>query len=566
MIHNLNNTDVESIPSYDVIIIGTGPSGVVLANELADEPSLSICILESGNETTTDYGDGLKEVTWDDMRIKKTSRERVLGGASTTWYALSAPFDEFELTGRDYLETPGWPLTKEEMKPFYQRASRDYGFPDYTYFAEEESNPWKELRTSGDIKPVWGAIEEKMFLAPVNPQRFAQERMALFSRDNVDLYLDASAKRLLWEEAGGEAELTGVLTVTSGNREVVFRGDTIVVCAGGLENARLLLNSKGADGVGLGNRHEQVGRYLMNHPKCYECRFQLQKPVYYLPYYFGAMWKGFSGYAGFRLKESEQKRQQLVNAYVRFEPLFPWSDNEGVDSLLYLVKRAKFFFEFWKKLNVKKLVELRSYAETGDETRIEEERPPWYKLAWNIVSNLNLVLQYSWYRLLKRPIIDQIRLCSFMEMEPHKDNRVFLSDKKDVHGYPLAHVSYRTTERDRNSLITLTKVLATELEAQRVGTFDLGRIEEEGFFESMSKDRGVDASHHIGSTRMGAAPESSVVDINQKVHGCKNLYMNGSSVFPTSGVANPTYTIVAMTIRLGRHIKSQLTGKTKEES
>ncbi len=79
----------------------------------------------------------------------------------------------------------------------------------------------------------------------------------------------------------------------------------------------------------------------------------------------------------------------------------------------------------------------------------------------------------------------------------------------------------------------------------------------------MSKTtKGADASHHIGSTRMGEDPKSSVVDVNQKVHGCKNLYMNGSSVFPTSGVANPTYTIVAITIRLGRHIKSQLALKT----
>ncbi len=487
MIHNLKKTDIQQIPNNDVIIIGTGPSGVVLANELADEPSISICILESGTEKTTDYGDGLKEVTWEDMLIREGSRERVLGGASTTWCGLSAPLDEFELTGRDYLDTPGWPLKKEDMKPFYQWASRNYGFPDFEYFAEEESNPWRDLRISGDIKPVWNVIEEKMFLAPANPQRFAQERIDLFSRRNVDLYLDASAKILLWEETEGGAEVTGVLTLTSDNQEVIFRGSNIVVCAGGLENARLLLNSKGADGGSLGNKHDQVGRYLMNHPKYYECRLQLQKPIYYLPYYFGAMWKGFSGYAGFRLKSSEQKRQQLVNAYYRFEPLFHWSDNAGVESLIYLVTRAKFFFDFWKKLNLKKLVELRSYAETGDETQIEEARPPWYKLAWNIFSNLNLVLQYAWFRLLKRPNIDQIRLISFMEMEPDKDNRVFLSEKKDVHGYPLAHVSYRTTERDRKSLITLTKVLAAELEAQRVGTFDLGRMEEDGFFESMSK-------------------------------------------------------------------------------
>src|SRR6185369_16131038 len=67
-----------------------------------------------------------------------------------------------------------------------------------------------------------------------------------------------------------------------------------------------------------------------------------------------------------------------------------------------------------------------------------------------------------------------------------------------------------------------------------------------------------DASHHMGGTRMGSDPRTSVVDADLRVHGAENLWIAGSSVFPASGCANPTYTIVALSIRLARHLRGAL--------
>ena len=65
-------------------------------------------------------------------------------------------------------------------------------------------------------------------------------------------------------------------------------------------------------------------------------------------------------------------------------------------------------------------------------------------------------------------------------------------------------------------------------------------------------------AHHMGTTRMHDDPRQGVVDRNSKVHGVDNLYVAGSSVFPTSGAANPTLTLVALTLRLADHLKVQL--------
>ena len=66
--------------------------------------------------------------------------------------------------------------------------------------------------------------------------------------------------------------------------------------------------------------------------------------------------------------------------------------------------------------------------------------------------------------------------------------------------------------------------------------------------------------HHMGTTRMNANPKHGVVNADCRVHGIGNLYVAGSSVFPTSGSANPTLTIVALALRLADQIKRRMRG------
>jgi choline dehydrogenase-like flavoprotein len=67
-----------------------------------------------------------------------------------------------------------------------------------------------------------------------------------------------------------------------------------------------------------------------------------------------------------------------------------------------------------------------------------------------------------------------------------------------------------------------------------------------------------DSYHHIGTTRMSDEPSQGVVDRDCQLHGVAGVYVCGSSVFPTSGFANPTLTIAALSLRLADHLKGRL--------
>ena len=70
----------------------------------------------------------------------------------------------------------------------------------------------------------------------------------------------------------------------------------------------------------------------------------------------------------------------------------------------------------------------------------------------------------------------------------------------------------------------------------------------------------LNAHHHAGTTRMHEDPRGGVVDQDLRVHGLENLFVAGGSVFPRAGWANPTLTIVALSLRLADHLSLLLTG------
>lgn len=543
MIRDLDTADARELGPYDLCIVGSGPAGATLAAELVGR-GLRLAVLESGVEKPTAWGDALRKSESEGIRIKDYSRERVLGGASSTWAGLSSPLDPIDFAARDWIGSTGWPIAREELLSLYGEAALRYRFPPLDFFG---GAGFGALRERGEHRPQWRGVDEKVFLAAAEPQHFGREQRAAFEHADCELWLDATVVRL--EAAGGRVERAHLRTHSGRAVRLAARG--FVLATGGIENARLLLVSQ------LGNERDQVGRRLMNHPKNYRGVLHFAEPVRELAYFFGCLYKGFAGYGGLRLPEAEQRERRLLNCYVRLEPLFPWSDSDGVEALVLLAKKTRFLMKGVTETHGDQIVELRDYAETGDDSDFKNKRRTtlgWLALLGIVLGDLHRVAHYAWHRLRRRakPAVRRARLRNFLEMEPQPENRVTLSDERDAHGVPLPRVRHAPTELDRRSLLALHERLAAEFE--RAG---VGRLESDlATAEPWPIDQ--DASHHMGTTRMGSDPASSVVDGDLRVHSLANLWCAGASVFPTSGCANPTFTIVALSIRLARHLRTHL--------
>jgi choline dehydrogenase-like flavoprotein len=141
-----------------------------------------------------------------------------------------------------------------------------------------------------------------------------------------------------------------------------------------------------------------------------------------------------------------------------------------------------------------------------------------------------------------------------LEQFPNPDSRVRLGRQRDALGMPVAELEWRLTNRDRTAMMKCTDLVAREIGASGAGRARV-LVPEDG---RDWLERATISHHPMGTTRMHVDPRLGVVDPNCRVHGMENLYIAGASVFPTAGAASPTYSIVALAIRLADHLKGHL--------
>ena len=138
------------------------------------------------------------------------------------------------------------------------------------------------------------------------------------------------------------------------------------------------------------------------------------------------------------------------------------------------------------------------------------------------------------------------------EQQPEASSRVLLDDARDALGMPRLRIDWRYTAGDVDTVQRAIALLATEFARTGVGRLDYDAAS----VEAEMTRYGAYGGHHIGTARMGSDPRSSVVDSDCRVHGVDNLYVAGSATFPTSSQANPTLTVVALSLRLAAQLRS----------
>jgi choline dehydrogenase-like flavoprotein len=531
----------------DVIIIGSGISGALMASRLA-AAGVKVAILEAGTKVdrptaVTRYQNAV--IKWPEAPYPPTPQAmhpivsdlnfwyrqsgpdkfastyiKVIGGTTWHWLGTCLRFvpNDFRLKAL-YGQGGDWPITYDDLEPFYGEAENEIGvagdsandlgsprstpfpmseipqtFLDKTYVKalagtgyEVRSTPQGRNSTDHDDRPACCGNGSCVPICPIQAKYDGTVHVDRAVKSGAVLHDKSTAISV---EVGADRKVSAIVFKRWDGSKGRASGKVFVIAAHAIETPRLLLNSRSAaTPAGVANSSDQVGRNLMDHPV------------------------------------------QLSWAYAKDE-VWPYRgplSTSGIENLRDgPFRKARGAF------------------------RIEIGNDGW---SWPTGAPHSTVTDLANQGMRGKELNDRlhgqasrhIRLAALVEQPPDPENRVTLdATEKDMYGVPLPRIAYRLDAYTKAGFAAAVKAhdaIFAKLGAKAVQHSPVAQ----------------GAGHIIGTMKMGADPKTSVVDGNLRSHDHANLFVLGSSVFPTSATANPTLTIAALAIRAVGEVKAALT-------
>lgn len=515
----------------DVTIVGSGAAGITMARRLL-AGGARVILLESGGIDYDAASAGLNagEIVGMDYYPLDQARLRFFGGTTAIWGGRIAELDPIDFTARPWVPHSGWPFGIETIRPYYDQARAIFGLPPRRPDAGA-------LRAAGVALPAfrWDEIATPLWSFDGQFDRFSFAR----SHDLVDsprctIVTHATVREITPLPSGRGIASLNVRSIGGG--KLIVRAAHFVLAAGGIENPRLLLASRGLGAGGLGNDHDQVGRYFMEHPHARGGRIA-EAPV----------WRLLSAFA------KRDLRGATVAPLIAAAPALQARAGILNTSLTIAPRRPAGAAESWG---------MRAYLAAKHRAAPDRVGRAMWKGTKRAVGWLQQRTDPARPWLLNRIGRTDVALLVRAEQAPNPDSRVRLTGSADAIGMPRVALDWRTSTIDVASVSALVDALGREV--RRLG---LGRVDKAQWLDEVGSGWVTDplisahpigGYHHMGTTRMSASPHSGVTDANGTVHGLANLHIAGSSLFPTSGWANPTLTIVALAMRSADTILSRL--------
>ncbi len=568
---------------FDIAIIGGGAVGLTLVRELSGK-GMSIALIESGGLKETPQIEELNAVEvseslqgsafqkargdwhgpqtklWTSNRQPYGVRCRVLGGSTTAWAGKIAPFDPVDYKQRPWVSDSGWPFGPEEMTPYLARAAR---YLDLGPLVQGASF-WKAASRQAPIElsrlQHFGA-----FFWQVARSRYDSTDVVRFgpdflreNHDGVTVVLNATAASVKLHE--GSASDIRVLSSFDGQDCGLVKANRVILAAGAIENARLLLLSHDpADSSPVNAPFGQnaIGRYLIDHPSIKVGEFSLEgrdNAATILGFY--PMQQNYQAYmyiCGLALRPETQQEGRFPNM-AAFTTL-TLSNDDPLRALKRLLKRQ----------NRSRLTDLitvvrncRFVITSVGRKLVFNPRIPQFLQRYiadiAVLLNANMVAR-EYIGGGRGRQLERVTLSVISEQFPDPRNRIILSQNTDRLGLRLARIHWEIPTSLRQDILKFSHLLKGDLERAGIMGFRLTPELESGDISELFIH---DMAHTSGTTRMGTDPTTSVVDPFLQVHGADRLYVAGASVFPTSGHANPTLVIMALAIRLADKIKQEV--------
>ena len=491
--------DARTLPSGtnltpDLAIVGGGPAGISLALALADS-GRDILLLESGGENFDSKVQSLYKGAESGVSYVALDggRLRWFGGSSNHWGGWCRPLDAIDFQVRDWVPHSGWPFGIDEIRPYFARAQ-----------GLVEAGPWHyedaatALTGSGPLLNLApGGLYTSWFQFSKTrdsayPTYFGHRYGDDLKRaERIKPLLHASVTALRLTSDARRIRQLDAATL-AGNHFTVTPRYTVLAC-GAMESARLLLASNDVMTTGVGNQNDLVGRFFADHPT--------PRDVATLVVFDGRL-------APFYVNNATLPNGAIVRGVLSPQAKFA-RDNNVVGSLTTIENSVPL-----------DQTGIAAVVATAQALGVDASNAK----AWMLGCG--------------------------MELAPDPDRRLTLTDEKDPLGLLRLKLNMTMADSDFARYRQTLTELGRQLLAACTGMLRINYHERDQWLAAM--DWG---NHHLGTTRMSDDPKRGVVDAQGQVYGVNNLYVAGSSVFPTYGSSNPTMNMLALTLRLADRLK-----------
>ena len=519
MLIDLERSEAPTSLDCDVCVVGSGAVGLVIAANLADR-GRSVVLLEGG-------GVGLEQRSQDLYRTVSVghpfkglsnTRFRVLGGTTTSWGGQVIPLDPIVFEDRPWISNMRWPIQRETLDPFFLKA---YGALGLGNVELDDSKVWRFLkycapRLGDDLETVL-----TRFIPRANFARLFKRHIDQHQKLTVVVHANMTSFSL--DEAG--TIVKRIYAQTIAGKTITVRAGASVLACGAIENARLLLQPLHEEKRAPWSDNRWIGRGFLDHLDSTAGAVTILDRRRFHDLFDGIHLKGFRYLPKIRLSSAAQRRNQLVNISAQF--LYDTSEHFDYIKMLY-----------------------RSVLDGRMPSNILAA--PRHVLPVARIS-LPFILRYLREHRSFKPSNASVSFGLFCEQIPNEDSVVRLSKKeRDALGMFCTEIDWKINGNEIATFSAFARSVRDGLSRAGLAKIELDPALEHEDPAFLTKVH--DSNHQMSTTRMASTAQDGVVDVDLRVHGMKNLYVAGASVFPTTGFANPTFTAIALALRLCEHL------------
>jgi choline dehydrogenase-like flavoprotein len=510
----------------DVCVIGAGAAGFACAKSFLGS-GLKVLVLEGGLEQYDAAAADLhrSEVTGFPHTGIHEARERIVGGTTTKWGGQALPFMAEDFTVRGHVPLSGWPISLEELMPYYKKAEQILGTDEsisYNY------KPWID---SGIPMPALAANGLELFVTKwcKVPNFALQHGAAIRDSEQVTLLYNASVLEMFPDTK--KTAVAAVKIRSLKGREGLVKARFFIAAGGAIETVRLFLSSVQFGVSGAGNASGKVGHYFQDHVSAVVGQVLPVSRKDFKSLFDPFYRRGFKYFPRLRLHPALARKQGILHASAQL--IFSASADDA------LMKAKQVLSTFRKQETIVRYLELAKLAHP-----------------YNVWQTARALLRWKIGRRGSSPSKGPVWLEIHSEQEPCYESMIKLSDQLDAMGMRRVSLHWHISSMTVKTIQQTAKLVDREFRACGIADIKLEPWVDGSPAEATKWMS--DVFHQAGGLRMSESAEEGVVDRECKVFGLTNLYVASSAVFPTSSFSNPTMTTIALSVRVCETIKKHL--------